>query len=242
MERIISNACYAVRYCNACKPVARSERFISNACNAVTNYNACKLGATSERTLSNACNAVWDSNACKPIAPSERIISNACHAVRDYGVFTTGNKSIGFCFYNRITIFSAVIFCIVTIHNNACKAGAITERPLSNACNAIRNYYACKAGAIRERLISNACNAVTNYNACKAGAIIECIISNACYVIGCSVISNKLWNFHIACVFVCSRCHFNSLVLLGQNVIIDTIDLEVVGCCNCRTKQQQRCE
>ena len=34
-ERIISNACNAIRYCNACKAGAIRERTISNACNAV---------------------------------------------------------------------------------------------------------------------------------------------------------------------------------------------------------------
>ena len=94
---------------------------------------------------------------------------------------TDGTLGIADCaFYNRITIFPAVVFCIITIYNNACKAGAIIERIISNACYAVADYNACKAGATIERLHSNASNAVGDYNAGKPGAILERIISNAC--------------------------------------------------------------
>ena len=107
------------------KVIATPERPLSNACNAVRYCNACKLGAIEERIIPNACNAVGDCYACKAGAIIESTPSNACNATRDNSILATGNKRIAFGLYYCIAILPAVIFAIATLYNNACKPGAI---------------------------------------------------------------------------------------------------------------------
>ena len=121
-----------------------------------------------ERPISNACNAVWYFNAGKAVATIERLFADAGNTVRDYCILTTNYKCISRGFYNCITIIATIICRIAGFYNNACKAGATTERIISNACNTVRYFNACKSCAPVERFLSNACNAVWYFNAFKA--------------------------------------------------------------------------
>ena len=58
IERIIANACDAVRNCDARQTATIAERIIANACDAVRNRDACKPATTVERIIANACNNI----------------------------------------------------------------------------------------------------------------------------------------------------------------------------------------
>ena len=64
IECFVSNACYAIRDCDACKTGATIECTSVNSCNAIGNCYACKTGALTECTVSNACYAIRDRDAC----------------------------------------------------------------------------------------------------------------------------------------------------------------------------------
>ena len=162
----------------------------------------------------NCCNAVGYCNACKTGATTERIIINACNAVWNYCTLTTCQKCIGCSLNNSITIISAIINGISICYN-----------------------YACKAGATNERIISNACYAVRDFNAGKAGAILESRTSNACNAVGCTAICNTFWDCYTAGIFIgiitirASSISNRYCFVCGiGNVVINAIDIKVVGC------------
>ena len=66
-----------------CEVFATAERLITNACNAVRDNDACEVFATVKRAITNACNAVGDSDAFEVFATVERPIINVCNAVGD---------------------------------------------------------------------------------------------------------------------------------------------------------------
>ena len=105
------------------------------------------------------------------------------------------------------------------MRGDACKAVAMIERIVSNACDTITNCYTCKAGTTIERIISNACYTIGNFNACKAGATTERIASNAYNTIGNNGVL-ATYDKRVACSF------YNGITTLAAVIY-------TVICCNC---------
>ena len=73
----------------------------------------------------------------------------------DYGVVAGDRVPIRFFGYSIPFFFGAFVVY-------GCKAGAMGERTIANACYAIGNRYACKSFTAPERIPSNACYAIWN--------------------------------------------------------------------------------
>ena len=80
----------------------------------------------------------------------------------------------------RYSVFFGVGFGIRAAFSGNGQAGTFVERPVSNACDAVRNGDGGQAGAAGERRFSNACDAVRNGDGGQAGAATKRPVSNAC--------------------------------------------------------------
>jgi hypothetical protein len=79
---------------------------------------------------------------------------------------------------------------IERIHSNCGQAGAISERPIPNAGDAVRDRHGGQAGAAFERLTPNAGDAVADRNGGQAAAVLERLLPNAGDAVGDRVSSN----------------------------------------------------
>ena len=57
VERIISDARYAISYRDTCQSATTGERIIADTCHAVRNRDTCQTATTGERIIADTCHA-----------------------------------------------------------------------------------------------------------------------------------------------------------------------------------------
>ena len=182
-ERTLSNTRHAVRNSDRGKRRATPKSIISNARYTIWNSDGGQRRATRESIFSNTCYAVRDSDGSQTFTRIERISSNTRHAVRNNRIFTSCDKGIGCCFYNRITILAAIICRIPSFYYNGSQTRATRERIISNTSHAVRNGDRSQTRANIERPISNTRHTVRDSDRSQIIAMSERFISNSSYTI-----------------------------------------------------------
>ena len=178
-ERIISNACYAIRYRDICQPATTGECRFSNACNAIRYRDICQPATTGERRFSNARHAIRDRDACQagaivectvkdiPARNRDRfergrdIVGGVCRGTGTTAVIPSGCRSA------RVTACSENIAEGILVGITCCFFRSCTNK---RKCDILQT------AATGKRRISNACNAVSNYNICQTATIVECTV------------------------------------------------------------------
>ena len=148
--------CSAVIHCGQATPI---ERIIVDACHAIRDGDARKTTAIIERIRANARHAIGDRDAGKSTAISERRRANGCTAGNHNRFQSCGNIATVITIrrstkdITKMRIGSAVLACPYKRNCDTCKATALIERIRANARHVITDYNACKTIAIIERIL-----------------------------------------------------------------------------------------
>ena len=146
VECIITNTCYTVTNCYACKSCTAAEYIIADACYAVTDCHTCKSCTAAEYIITDACYAVTDCHTCKSCTAVECIITDAC--------YTVGNKQL--C--NQLT---TDIKIISIIHRVRMRRYETDCTPTSNITRIVDSF---KCSTAEECVKTYTCNSVFNNN------------------------------------------------------------------------------
>ena len=153
---------------------------------------------------------VGDVDASQTTVVSECLVTDSSYRVGDSRVLAANNQSIRGGLINCITVVARIKCCIATFYHNAGQPSASSERPPADGSDRIRDLHARQSTASSERLLAD-----------------------RSYRVGGSIVGDTGWDSHRAMIATVNIFPMGYFGLVAVDVVIDTIDLEVVGRGDC---------